>query len=227
MEHEEHDAAFEVVKDNVANFLRVLIDELDVLPALKDGDSFGSLRKDVQRTVPADGLEAPCKGTALHDSLHRRCALVDVCARTGPALPQHVHCADGVGILIMTAGNAVKHRLLRTVALVATAAGGTQAGGVGGIDLFEDPSRLFQLPCDRLSQTVEPRPQNGPVETGLLLYLLPGILDRALCAFRHFLRLQILRVHTAVLLRERMRGFSVEVQTNATHSAMKFLNLRL
>ena len=36
----------------------------DVLPALKDGDSFGSLRKDIQRTVPADGLEAPCKGTA-------------------------------------------------------------------------------------------------------------------------------------------------------------------
>ena len=37
MEHEEHDAAFEVVKDNVANFLRVLIDELDVLPALISG----------------------------------------------------------------------------------------------------------------------------------------------------------------------------------------------
>lgn len=169
-------------------------------------------------------LKLRTKARLLHDSLHRRCALVDVRARAGPALPQHVHCADGVGVLIMTADNAVKHRLLRTVALVATAADGTQAGGVGWIDLFEDPSRLFQLPCDRLSQTVEPRPQNGPVETGLLLYLLPGILDRALCAFRHVLRLQIFRVHAAVLLRERMRGFSVEVQTNATHSAIEALN---
>ena len=37
---------------------------IDVLPALKDGDSFESLRGGEQRTVPADGPEAPCKGTA-------------------------------------------------------------------------------------------------------------------------------------------------------------------
>ena len=36
----------------------------DVLPALKDGDSFDRLRKGGQRAVPADGPEAPCKGTA-------------------------------------------------------------------------------------------------------------------------------------------------------------------
>ena len=195
--------------------------------SLRTGMPLEAFEKTSKRRFLLMALKRRAKARPLHDSLHRRCALVDVRARAGPALPQHVHCADSVGVLIMTADNAVKHRLLRTVALVATAAGGTQAGGVGGIDLFEDPSRLFQLPCDRLSQTVEPRPQNGPVETGLLLYLLPGILDRALCAFRHVLRLQILRVHTAVLLRERIRGFSVEVLTNATHSAMKFLNSRL
>ena len=56
--------ADKIARRNVEFKINVQIIALDVLPTLKDGDSFGSLRKDIQRTVPADGLEAPCKGTA-------------------------------------------------------------------------------------------------------------------------------------------------------------------
>ncbi len=169
-------------------------------------------------------LKLRAKARPPQDSLHRRCALFDVRARTGPALPQHVHCADRVGVLVMSAGYAVKHRLLRAVALVATTAGRTQAGGIGRVDLFEDSSRLFQLPGNRLGQAEKPRPQNGSVETGFLPDIRPGIFDRTLCAFRHVLRLQVFRIHAAVLLRERMCGFPVEILTNAAHSAMQPLN---
>ena len=159
-----------------------------------------------------------------HDSLHRRCALFDVRARVSPTLPQHVHCADCVRVLMVSAGNAVEHCLLRTILLVAAAADRTLARGVGGMNLFENSSRLFQLPGNRLSWTVKPRPQNGSVETGFLPDLRPGIFDRPLRAFRHVLRLQIFRIHTAVLLRERMCGFPVEVLTTAAHPAMELLN---
>ena len=169
-------------------------------------------------------LKLRAKARPLQDSLHRRCALFDVRARACPALSQHVHCADRVGVLSVTTGDAVKLRLLRTVALVATTAARTLAGRVGGIDLFKDSSRLLQLPGDRLSKPIESRPQNGPVETGLLLDLRPGILDRTFRAFRHVLRLQVFRIHAAVLLRERMCGFPLEVLTNAAHTAMQPLN---
>ena len=92
------------------------------------------------------------------------------------------------------------------------------------MNLFENSSRLFQLPGNRLSWTVKPRPQNGSVETGFLPDLRPGIFDRLLRAFRHVLRLQIFLIHTAVLLRERMCGFPVEVLTNAAQPAMELLN---
>ena len=169
-------------------------------------------------------LKLRAKARPPQDSLHRRCALFDVRARACPALPQHVHCADRVGVLSVTTGDAVKLHLLRTVALVATTAARTLAGRVGGIDLFKDSSRLLQLPGDRLSKPIESRPQNGPVETGLLLDLRPGILDRTFRAFRHVLRLQVFRIHAAVLLRERMCGFPLEVLTNAAHPAMQPLN---
>ena len=120
----------------------------------------------------------------------------------------------------MTTGNAVKQRLLWTVALVATTTDWTQAGGVGGVDLDQNPSRLFQLPQDLQKKAIKPCPQNGTVETRLLLDILSWIVDRSLCAFRHVLRFQILRVYAAILLRERMRGFSVEVLTNAAHPAI-------
>ena len=86
-----------------------------------------------------------------HDSLHRRCALFDVRARVSPTLPQHVHCADSVRVLMVSAGNAVEHRLLRTILLVAATADRTLARGVGGMNLFENSSRLFLLPGNRLS----------------------------------------------------------------------------
>ena len=58
---EKHDPEKIVVKAHPQPRLGVIV---DVLPALKDGDSFDRLRKGGQRAVPADGPEAPCKGTA-------------------------------------------------------------------------------------------------------------------------------------------------------------------
>lgn len=107
--------------------------------------------KAVKGRFPLMALKLRARARPPHDSLHRRCALFDVRARGSPNLPQHVHCADSVGVLMVSAGNAVEHRLLRTILLVAAAADRTLARGVGGMNLFENSSRLFLLPGNRLS----------------------------------------------------------------------------
>lgn len=51
------------------------------------------------------------------------------------------------------------------------------------------------------------RPQNRPIQSGLLFDVFILIVDRSLGTLRHIARLQIFHVHAAIFLRERVRGF--------------------
>ena len=55
------------------------------------------------------------------------------------------------------------------------------------------------------------------IEPAFLLHILAGVLNGALDGRRHVLHLQVLDVHAAVLLRERMRRLPVEILSNATN----------
>ena len=79
------------------------------------------------------------------------------------------------------------------------------------------PTHFQKLPFDCLAKTVEPRAQNGAVEPAFLLHILAGVLNGTLGGRRHVLHLQVLDVHAAVLLRERMRRLPVEILSNATN----------
>ena len=68
-----------------------------------------------------------------------------------------------------------------------------------------------------MAKTVEPRAQDGAVKPAFLLHILAGVLNGVLGGRRHVLHLQVLDVHTAVLLRERMRRILVEILSNATN----------
>ena len=118
----------------------------------------------------------------------------------------------------------MENRLFGPVPFVATAANRARTAGVGGRNFFKRAACLRELPIQCLTETVEARSKNGPIEPRLLPDVFAGILSRSLRALRHVLRLQILRIYAAVLLRERTCGFLVEVLTNAAHSPEKPLN---
>ena len=62
------------------------------------------------------------------------------------------------------------------------------------------------LPFNRLPHTKKARPQNRPIQSGLLFDVFTRIVERSLGTLRHIARLQIFHVHAAILLRERVRA---------------------
>ena len=143
-----------------------------------------------------------------------------VCTRACPALPQHVQGAHHVGIRFEAATfvDALENRLSRAVAFVPGLTVRAGDARPSRIDGNHHTTHFQKLPFDCLAKTVEPRAQDGAVEP---LFCLPaflaGVLNGALDGRRHVLHLQVLDVHAAVLLRERMRRLPVEILSNATN----------
>ena len=107
--------------------------------------------------------------------------------------------------------------LRRTVAFVpglTVRAGDARSSRIDG---NHHTTHFQKLPFDGLAKTVEPRAQDGAVEPAFLLHILAGVLNGVLGERRHVLHLQVLDVHAAVLLRERMRRLPVEILSNATN----------
>ena len=142
-----------------------------------------------------------------------------VCTRACPALPQHVQGAHHVGIRFEAATfvDALENRLRRAVAFVPALTVRAGDARPSRIDGNHHTTHFQKLPFDCLAKTVEPRAQDGAVEPAFLLHILAGILNGALGGRRHVLHLQVLDVHAAVLLRERMRRLPVEILSNATN----------
>ena len=67
-----------------------------------------------------------------------------------------------------------------------------------------------------IEEIEEPVPE-PPALSLIHIYILAGVLNGALGGRRHVLHLQVLDVHAAVLLRERMRRLPVEILSNATN----------
>ena len=113
--------------------------------------------------------------------------------------------------------HALENRLRRAVAFVpalTVRAGDARPSRING---NHHTTHFQKLPFDCLAKTVEPRAQDGAVEPAFLLHIFAGVLNGALDGRRHVLHLQVLDVHAAVLLRERMRRLPVEILSNATN----------
>lgn len=82
---------------------------------------------------------------------------------------------------------------------------------------------LVLLPFDRLPHAKKARSQNRPIQAGFLFDVFTRILERAFGTLRHIACLQILHVHAAILLRERVRGFHLKVTANMTNSSVQLL----
>ena len=111
----------------------------------------------------------------------------------------------------------LENRLRRAVAFVPALTVRAGDARPSRIDGNHHTTHFQKLPFDCLAKTVEPRAQDGAVEPAFLLHILAGIRNGALGGRRHVLHLQVLDVHAAVLLRERMRRLPVEILSNATN----------
>ena len=103
-----------------------------------------------------------------------------VYTRTSPALPQHVQGAHHVGIRFEAATfvDALENRLRRAVAFVPGLT--VRAGDARSSRIDENPPHFQKLPFDGLAKTVEPRSQDGAVESAFLLHILAGVLNGTL-----------------------------------------------
>ena len=113
--------------------------------------------------------------------------------------------------------DALENRLSRAVAFVPGLTVRAGDARPSRIDGNHHTTHFQKLPFDCLAKTVEPRAQDGAVEPAFLLHIFAGVLNGALDGRRHVLHLQVLDVHAAVLLRERMRRLPVEILSNATN----------
>ena len=147
-----------------------------------------------------------------------------VCTRAGPARPQHAQGAHHVGIRFEAATfvNALENRLRRAVAFVPGLTVRAGDARPSRIDGNHHTPRFQKLPFDGLAKTVEPRAQDGAVRPAFLLHILAGVLSGALGGRRHVLHLQVLDVHAAVLLRERMRCLPVDLWITPVCQGLNF-----
>ena len=160
----------------------------------------------------------PAKSLAPQHSLHGRCAFCCVhSGLSGPSSTRSGRPPRRHSLRSRTFVDALENRLRRAVAFVPALTVRAGDARPSRIDGNHHTTHFQKLPFDCLAKTVEPRAQDGAVEPAFLLHILAGIRNGALGGRRHVLHLQVLDVHAAVLLRERMRRLPVEILSNATN----------